>query len=208
MDKLKELLGDELYNSVVAKLGTTKVVIDDGKLIPKHRLDEVLNEKKTLEDAVTKHEADLKALKEQAAGNEKLLTKITALETERDTAKAEAMKVQTLTKKQFALKEALLNAGVSSEKARNLLAKEFDIEKLEVADDGSVKGFSDMLKPIKEDKTFASMFGTAKIEGNPHNPAPPPTGEYFTRQEIESMTKEQLSDPKVLEKVNKSLAHI
>lgn len=206
--KLQELLGDELYATVTAKLGETKLLIDDGKFIPKHRLDEVLTEKKTLEEAVTKHEADLKTLKEKAAGNDTLLATIKTLETERDAAKSEALKTQTVTKKQFALKEALLNAGVTSEKARNLLAKEFNIEQLEVEADGGIKGFSDMLKPIKEDKSFSSMFGQSKVKGTDFNPAPNPDGDVFTRAEIEAMTPAQLSDPKVLEKVNKSLAHI
>lgn len=183
MDKLKELLGEELYNSLVAKLGNTKLVIDDGKLIPKHRLDEVLTEKKTLEDAVAKHESDLKTLKEQAVGNDKLLAKITTLEAERDTAKSEALKTQTYTKKAFALNVDLFEAGVTSERGRKLLAKEFDIDKLELTDDGKVKNFAESFKPIREDKAFSSLIGNSRIEGTEHGQGgnPPPVTDLEVR---------------------------
>ena len=47
MEEIKQLLGDELFNSVTEKLGDKKLLIDDGKMIPKSRFDEV-NEKKSI----------------------------------------------------------------------------------------------------------------------------------------------------------------
>lgn len=204
MDKLKELLGEELYNQFIAKVGDKKVLIDDGTFIPKHRLDEVIAEKKSLAEQIKSYETDLTGLKEKAKGNEELTATIAKLQSEKEQAKTEAEKVQIKTRKEFALKEALLNAGVVSDKARNLLSKEFDIEKLELEESGSVKGISELLKPIKEDKTFSSMFGQVKMVGTNHQTGQNET-DYFTRDEIMAMTQDDLKDPAKLAKVNKSL---
>lgn len=204
MNKLQELLGEELYTAFLAKIGNTKVLIDDGSFIPKHRLDEVITAKKDLETQIKSYETDLNGLKEKAKGHEQLTAQISQLQAEKESAKAEAVKVQEKTRKEFALKEALLNAGVLSDKARNLLSKEFEIDKLELEESGSVKGFDALLKPIKEDKTFSSMFGQVTIKGTNHQQGQT-EGDYFSRSEIEAMTQEQLSDPVTLAKVNKSL---
>lgn len=204
MDKLKELLGEELYNQFIAKVGDKKVLIDDGTFIPKHRLDEVIAEKKSLAEQIKSYETDLTGLKEKAKGNEELTATIAKLQSEKEQAKTEAEKAQVKTRKEFALKEALLNAGVVSDKARNLLSKEFDIEKLELEESGSVKGIAELLKPIKEDKTFSSMFGQTKIIGTSHSQGKN-DNEYFTRDEIMAMTQDDLKDPAKLAKVNKSL---
>ena len=39
MDELEKLLGLELFTRLKQKLGEIKLLIDDGKLIPKHRFD-------------------------------------------------------------------------------------------------------------------------------------------------------------------------
>lgn len=204
MNKLQELLGEELYKSFTAKVGDTKVIIDDGSFIPKHRLDEVITEKKSLSEQIKSYETDLKGLKEKAKGNEELTATIAKLQTEKEQAKTEAEKTVSKNKKEFALKEALLNAGVISDKARNLLSKEFDVEKLELEESGSIKGFDNLLKPIKEDKTFSSMFGETKIIGQKHNQGQNES-DFFTRDEIMAMTQADMKDPAVLAKVNKSL---
>lgn len=207
MNKLEELLGKELYEAFVAKVGNTKVIIDDGSFIPKHRLDEVIAKNSNLTKQLESYETDLNVLRDKAKGNEELTATIAKLQTEKEQAKTEAEKQMTLTRKGFALKEALLNAGVVSDKARNLLSKEFDIEKLELEESGTVKGFDALLKPIKEDKTFSSMFGVAKISGQPHNQGHNES-DFFTRDEIVAMTADQLNDPATLAKVNKSLEQI
>lgn len=205
MDKLKELLGEELYNQFLAKLGETKVIIDDGKFIPKHRLDEVIAEKKTIETQNAKYATDFDELKKKVVGNEQLTATITQLQAEKETAKKEAEALTLKTRKEFSIKEGLLNQGVNDEQARELLASRFDLAKVELDDNGKVKGFDTMTKPFKENKAFSSMFGTPRIEGSNHNPAPNPDSDLFTREQILALTPEQLADSKTLEKVNKSM---
>ncbi|MGB4493061.1 MAG: hypothetical protein WBI32_09420, partial [Halanaerobiales bacterium] len=63
MNKLKELLGEELYNQVIEKIGDTPISLGEGK-IPMDRFNEVNNKKKELQEKVDLLEADLRALKE------------------------------------------------------------------------------------------------------------------------------------------------
>ena len=65
MDKLKELLGEELYNQVIEKIGDTPISIGEGK-IPMDRFNEVNNKKKELEKKVELLEVDLRVLKEDS----------------------------------------------------------------------------------------------------------------------------------------------
>jgi hypothetical protein len=167
MDKLKELLGD-LYEQVIAKLGTTKILIDDGTLIPKYRLDEVLGEKKAALEQVKKSEEDLKVLKEKASGNDSLTAQITELQRANKAAKEEFELNQLKSKKSTAVLVALMDAGVGDPAARDLLSKGIDINKVELDEAGKPKGFETVLKPIKENKAFAGMFGTSRIIGQEH----------------------------------------
>jgi hypothetical protein len=211
MDKLKEILGD-LYEQVAAKLGTTKVLIDDGTYvkkgddwIPKHRFDEVVAEKKALDERAKKADDDLKDLKGKAAGNDALTQQITALQAQNAQTKADAEKAIQLMRKSTSVNEALLNAGVVDPAARTLLAKSLDIEKLELDETGKPKGFDETIKPLKENKSFAGMFGQTVIQGQEHagggSPAP---GEFYTRDEVTAMTQQEVTAN--LEKVNKSMS--
>ena len=184
MEDLKKLLGDALYAQVAEKLGETqvflhkkdqKVLVDDGQLIPKHRLDEVIQQKKEMEKLVKQGEEDLKELRKAAEGNAQLTRQIETLQEQGKQAKADAEKREADTRKAFALKESLMNAGVGDPEARDLLALKFDASKVELDDKGRVKGFDEMLKPIKENKALAGMFGKEIFEGPRHAEGDPPS---------------------------------
>lgn len=177
MEAVKTLLGDALFAQVVEKLGTKelflhekgqKVMIDDGQLIPKHRLDEVIGQKKELQGLVEKSDKDLKELQKLAKGNAELTDKIETLQESSKQAKAESEKREAVLQKQFAVKESLMNAGVGDPEARDLLALRFDPQKVELDDKGRVKGFDEMVKPIKENKAFSGMFGETRFVGQEH----------------------------------------
>jgi hypothetical protein len=176
MDKLKELLGDLWTDAIAAKLGAAKVIIDDGTFIPKHRLDEVIGEKKAALELVKKHEEDLKVLKEKAVGNEALTAQITDLQRVNKATKEEYEAKRLADSKSLAVNVALMNAGVGDPAARELLAKSIDLGKLELDEAGKPKGFDAIIAPIKGNKAFAGMFGTKVIAGQEHatgdNPTP------------------------------------
>lgn len=173
--EVKELLGEELYNQVSAKIGDKKLIIDDGAMIPAFRFKEVNDEKKALKDQIAKHESDMKALKDAAAGNESLSAQIAMLQKENKAAKEQYEAGLIRSQKSLAVLEGLLNAGVVDPAARELLAKTFDVDAIVLEADGKPKGFESLIKPLKENKTFAGMFGEVKITGQEHKDGANPT---------------------------------
>jgi predicted transcriptional regulator len=168
MEQLKELLGEELYSQLVAKLGDKKLVVDDGKLIPKYRLDEVSEKNKSLSEQLQKYEGDLKTLKQTASGNEELTKQISDLQKKMKEQQEEAEAKMIREKKSFALKDALRSAGVQDDDALDVLSKKFDVDKIELDETGKPKGFDDAIKPLKEKPAFSAMFGKKQISGQEH----------------------------------------
>jgi len=218
--ELKEILGeelagkvsasaDELVKQIVTKLGSTKLILGDATThVPKSEFNEKNEALKAAKELIAKNENDLKTLKDAAAGNVTLQTQITDLQRANKAAKEEADASQLRTKKTFALKEALMNAGVGDPEARNLLALKFDIEKMELDEAGVPKGFLDQLKPIKENKAFAGMFGTTVIVGQEHagGESPDPAlREYATNNPFSRSTKNLTTQIKI-QKENPELA--
>jgi hypothetical protein len=178
--ELKELVGEELATKLVAmtdetvkqaisKLTTAKLLVGDAtSYVPKSEFNEKNDALKAAKELIKKHETDLEGLKGKLAGSESSQAEITRLQNENKAAKAEYNSNLAKERKGLALKSSLMSAGVNDETARNLLSKQFDIEKLELDDKGEVKGIIDLIKPIKENPAFKSMFGTVVLQGQQH----------------------------------------
>lgn len=186
--ELKELLGedlavklsamtDETVKTAISKLTTAKIMLGDPTtFVPKSEFNEKNEALKAARETIKKHETDLEGLKAQAVGSTTLQQQITDLQNANKAAKAEFDANLLKERKSLAVKSALMGAGVNDETARNLLSKQFDIEKLELDDKGEVKGIVDLLKPLKDNVAFKSMFGTVIMQGQEHqdglNPNP------------------------------------
>lgn len=212
MKTLLELLGQEMYDQVMTKLGDVqvflhkkdeKVIVDDGKLIPQYRLQEVTDQKKLIQDQLDKAEKDLKDLKKLATGNEELTQKITALQDENKTIKEETVKAELQLKKSLAVKEGLMNAGVVDAEARELLLHKFDLATIELDEKGTVKEFDSKLKPIKENKTFLKLFGETKVVGKDFKEGDNPEG-LLTPDQVKAMSQADVT--KSYDLVQKSMA--
>ncbi len=219
--ELKEILGEELYGKITAKLEadlskqltdtfTAKNLIlnDPNKVIPIHRLNEEIEKNKNFKAQVDQYKTDIDNLKTANAGNEALTRQITELQKAQKDAQTKYDADVLKNRKTLALNLALMSEGVGDEKARNALVREFDLEKVELEQDGKVKGFSDMIKPYKESLAFKSMFGTVKVAGQEHQTGAPTDGEFYTKDELEALTIDQLRDKTILEKANKSYARL
>src|SRR5690625_2891801 len=63
---LKELLGEELYNQVIEKVGDNKIaIVSDGNWFPKDKFDEKNNEVKDLQEQLTGLQNTLETQKEE-----------------------------------------------------------------------------------------------------------------------------------------------
>lgn len=224
MKTLKEDLGDLLTPELEAIL-----VKREQEFIPKFKVTEMVDSKtaelkasnenlgtqiKTLEETITARDKDLKDLKKAAEGNAELTNQITELQNKSkeqkeawEKEKQSLIETEATLKKALALKEHLLNSGVGDPAARDLLSKNFDLSKVEVDADGKIKGFEDLIKPIKESAAFKSMFGEEVIAGQRHQQTTVTNNgnDFYTREQVKAMDVNQVSAN--LEKVNKSMEH-
>jgi len=213
VDDLKGLLGEELFSQLTAKLGDKKLLIDDGKMIPKHRFDEVSDSLKTQKELNKTYEDQVKQLKESVSGNADLTKQIGDLQKQIKEQQSTSDAKVTKATKTFAVKEALLNEGVADIEARELLSLRFDIEKIELDESGKVKGFSEMVKPLKENSTLKNLFGQTKMSGQEHEKGDNPAfGEFagdknpFSKKGF-NLTKQieiTKSDPKLASQLKQS----
>lgn len=215
MDELKKLLGDELFSQMTAKLGDKelylhnkgeKVIVDDGTLvkkdgmIPKERFDEVNNAKKDYADQVAKLSTEIEGLKKVSGDKDKLKDQLDKITADFTTLKTESeAKEKTLAKK-FVLRDHLRDAGA---KHVDLLEAKFDLSKIEVGDDGKIKDFENVVKPIKE--TYSELFGDTRRQGFDPKKGTNPPSDIYTMDEVKKMSASDVAAN--VEKVNKSVEY-
>ena len=160
--------------------------------IPKARFDEVNNEKNTLQTTLKERDGQLEILKNSTGDIEGLKKQITDLQTangEKD--KAHAAEIQTL-KVEAAVEAALTAAKAKNGKAVRAL---LDLEKAEIADDGTIKGLADQIKKLQgaEDSKFLFDSETKKTTMKGASPAENGKEEPDTKVDISKMTYEELA---------------
>ena len=114
--------------------------------IPKARFDEVNTEKKNLETTKTTLEGQLETLKNSTGDVEAMKKQITDLQADNKT-KDEAHVAEI---KQLKI-DAAVSAALTASKAKNEKAVKalLDLEKAELADDGTIKGLADQIKKLQ-----------------------------------------------------------
>lgn len=172
MERLKELLGEELYNQAVEKVGGTPIDLGEGK-IPMDRFNEVNNKKKELEEKADLLEADLRALKEDS---EVLLSTKNELEEELKT-----------TKLNNAIETTLIQTGAKNTKTIRAL---LDMSKVVEGEEG-ITGLEEQLNALKQSDPY--LFKNNKVEGNSPNTSNLGGG-GVTKKDFDSMSyKERLN---------------
>lgn len=131
--------------------------------IPKTRFDEVNETKKDLEKQIEERDTQLKNLNNKVKGNEELEETIKELQEINKTTKEE---YETRIKNmniQSAIRSKLTDA-----KYPDLIETKFDLEKVTVADDGTVSGIDEQLSTIKEQ--YKDLFVPTVKGKEPSNP--------------------------------------
>jgi len=170
---LKELLGEDLYNQVIAKLGDKHkiAVVSDGNWIPKDKFNEVNEAKKQAEEALKERDKQLADLKKAAEGNEELKKQIEQLQIENKTKEQE---YQTKLR-DMAVTTAIKLAVAGQVHDPDLVAGLLDKSKIEVDENGNIKaGLDDQLKALRESKVF--LFIEQKPAGTTFRGATPADG--------------------------------
>jgi hypothetical protein len=226
---VKEKLGDLLTPDMETKLGDEKVLLDAKNFVPLSKLEKEsglvknLNEQleakeKTLQEIIAQRDKDFSKLKKEAEGNPELVKQFEEKIEAHKAEKAALMAQVEETKKKFlndtkhlAILEELGDAEVHDPKHRKTLAmlieNEIGLDKIELDEKGKVKNSADIIKHYKEDESYEPMFGKTVARGQRHNQGDLETAEdYFSEKQLNSLTKEQLLNPKIMEKADKSYA--
>jgi hypothetical protein len=170
MDELKKLLGDELFKQVETKLGDKKLLIDDGKLIPKTRFDEVNEKMKSyvnqLDIQKSEFEKQLKSVNDQLKNLDDT-TKLTAEQKEsikKLTESNTAMQKDYSDKLKEQQKQHLIDLTLIKAEAKNVKSVKALLDVSKISLDGeNIIGIDDQLKSLKEKEAY--LFGETKREG-------------------------------------------
>ncbi len=131
--------------------------------IPKERFNEVNNEKKTLEATLSERDQQLETLKNSTGNVEEMKKQIADLQTENKT-KDEAHEAEI---KQLKIDSAV-NAALITAKAKNTTAVKAllkDLDKAELADDGTVKGLAEQIAALQKSDDYLFEAKTSKMKG-------------------------------------------
>ena len=165
MDWLQTILDDE---NVKNKIDAIK------KELPKHfipkekynekasEVQEKADELKATTDKMNELQTQVEKLSDAEGEQEKLKEKIEAINNEFETFKGESESRLSNVKKTQAIERGLRDAQANPETI-DLLITRFDLEKIELADDGNIKEWDKHLEPLKE--TRKSLFAESNISG-------------------------------------------
>lgn len=137
---LKELLGEELYNQVIQKVGDNKIdVVSNGNWIPKDKFNALNEQLKTANTTIGD-------LKKSNKDNEELQTKVTDYETKVKEYEKQIQDMQF----NYALEGALKGANVRNTKAVKAL---LNLENVKL-DGESIIGLNDQLEALKKSDSY------------------------------------------------------
>lgn len=150
MENLKQLLGEELFSQVEAKLDGKKIMIDDGNFIPKSRFNEVNEARKELDKKLKEKDEQFNEISKKYSENKDLASELEKLKNEKKEiienyeAKIKANEFN------YALDGALNSAKCKNAKALKAL---LDMESIKY-EDNKFEGLEEQLKALKESDSY------------------------------------------------------
>lgn len=152
-------------------------------------------ERDTAQQQLASNQTELDALKESAKGNEALTTQLADLQAKFDDAQANSQNTIATLKKESAIDVALLKAGAKNSKAAKAL---LDAEKIELAEDGTIKGLDEQLETIRTENDFLFQPAEPQEQGKPRivNPGNPKGAQTstVTKEQFDRMTFKERSE--------------
>ena len=150
MEKIKELLGEELFSQVEARLDGKKIMIDDGNFIPKSRFNQVNEQKKELDKQLIGYKTQLEELSKNNKDNEALVKQIEELQlTNKQALEAYENKIKVM-EFDYALDTALNSSKCKNNKALKAL---LDMNSIKYQD-GKLEGLETQINSLKESESY------------------------------------------------------
>ena len=184
---LKELLGEDLYDQVKERIGTTEIIVvdPDNPMVPKRRLDEVIAERNRYKEMVEERDSQLADLKTWAKDNEVLKAQIAELQAKNKQVTEDYEKQLKDQRFAFAIERAVAKAD-----ARNVKAVVALLDTSKISLDGeNLLGFDEQVAALKESDPY--LFGV-ELKGRVPEGAgkPPQTQENPWKKETWNLTKQ------------------
>lgn len=158
MEWLKELIGEELYNQVVPKIGDKKIILNDGSYVPIGKFNEKNEENKLLRGKVSDYEKKNTDVEQLLKDNTDLKNSYQELSNKYNSdIQLKDKEILSITKKSV-LSKKLKDEGAVYE---DLILKALDLDSIEL-DGENLKNFD--LKDIRA--KYPSMFTEKVTTGN------------------------------------------
>lgn len=178
---------DELKNLGLTDDQVEKVLAGYKDFIPKSRFDEVNEAKKNAEALIVERDKQIEELKKSAGASDDLKKQIEQLQADnKATVKAKDDEIKQI-KINNAVNTALISAGAKNVKAALAL---LNLDKAELADDGTVKGLKEQIDALKtaDDSKFLFNDGKPNIKGaNPAGGSGDPKNQTVTKEQFAKM---------------------
>lgn len=161
-EKIKNKIGEELYNKVLEKGLKPEDfdLVNDGSWIPKPRFNEVNNKLKATEDKVTTYESQIKDYDKLVSQNKELKGNYDTLKEQHTNDLAAKDKEISNVSKRFMVEQKLRESGA---KHTSLLMKDIDLEKITVENE-NLLGMDPILEGLKTN--YGDMFVTKQTNNN------------------------------------------
>ena len=167
---LKELLGEDLYDQVKERIGTTEIIVvdPDNPMVPKRRLDEVIAERNRYKEQVAERDTQLADLGAKAKDNDSLKAQIADLQAKNKQATEDYEKQLKDQRFAFAVERAVAKAD-----ARNVKAVVALLDASKISLDGeNLIGFDEQIAALKKSDPF--LFGVDLKGRMPEGTGKPP----------------------------------
>lgn len=192
--ELKELLGEELYNQVMEKVGEKELIVndgsyiknDDGAYIPREKFNELNEDVKQLKQQVKERDNQLEELRKQAKDSEELQEQIKELQEKNEETQQEYEDRIQQQRFDHAVEQALMKQEAKNVKAAKAL---LDTDKISLDDNGNLIGLEEQVKTLKESDPY--LFGPNLKGRDPHKTQnPPPEPDNPWKKETWNLTKQ------------------
>ena len=167
---LKELLGEDLYDQVKERIGTTEIIVvdPDNPMVPKRRLDEVITERNRYKEQVAERDTQLADLGAKAKDHDTLRVQIADLQAKNKQAAEDYEKQLKEQRFAFAIERAVAKAD-----ARNVKAVVALLDTSKISLDGeNLLGFDEQIAALKESDPY--LFGVELKGRVPEGTGKPP----------------------------------
>lgn len=150
MENLKQILGEELFSQVEAKLEGKKIMVDDGNFIPKSRFNEVNEARKELDKKLKEKDEQLTEISKKYSENKDLASELEKLKNEKKEIVENYEAKIKANEFNYALDGALNSAKCKNVKALKAL---LDMDNI-TYQDGNLNGLDTQLKALKESDSY------------------------------------------------------